>query len=96
MFEDMLLWSSVGVYPNCHKRGLIQELMGADEEICNQTLRRARGIVQKRERKDCRNERFEDTRRTWSTGHIGPHKDRNDNHELCVFEKVLCICVPSV
>ena len=40
-----------------HQKDSIQQLIGADAELLSQLLLEARGILQKRGRKDCRSQR---------------------------------------
>lgn len=43
MPKDILLYSKIGEYPNCHQRGFIQKLMETDPETQSQALGSALG-----------------------------------------------------
>ena len=57
MHNNILIYSEIGVCPNCHQKGFIQHLLEADAETHNQTLGHAQGILLKRGRKACTSQR---------------------------------------
>ena len=46
--NNNLLYSQIGAQPNCHQRGLTQQLMETDAEIHRQSLDRAWGVPRKK------------------------------------------------
>lgn len=47
--NDSLLYSKMDTLPSCHQSGVIQQLLGADAQTYNQTLRGATGTQQSEE-----------------------------------------------